>query len=229
MHKYTIAALGTAAAFSLLSVSAEEAQPEVDMQKVSYAMGMDLGNMLKQQDLGVSADEFSKGMKEAMDGNAAMTPEEARKVLQTFEQKMRAKAEAERDKAANVNSEEGKAFLEANKEKEGIKVTESGLQYKVNSQGKGDSPSATSEVTVHYTGKLLDGSVFDSSVERGQPATFPLNGVIPGWTEGLQLMKPGAKYTFFIPSELAYGTRGAPPRIAPNATLIFEVELISVN
>jgi FKBP-type peptidyl-prolyl cis-trans isomerase len=229
MRNQVLAAIGTAAALSLLSASAQDEESTIDMQKVSYAMGMDLGSMLKQQDIGISADEFSKGMKEAMAGTATMEREEARTVLQSFEQQMRAKAEAKQKEAGSTNAAEGGAFLEANKAKDGINVTESGLQYSVEKEGEGDTPSPTSEVTVHYTGKLLDGTVFDSSVERGQPATFTLNRVIPGWTEGLQLMKPGAKYTFYIPSELAYGDRGAPPRIAPNATLIFDVELISIN
>jgi FKBP-type peptidyl-prolyl cis-trans isomerase len=229
MRKHIFAAIGAAAALSLLPASAEEAESKVDMEKVSYAMGMDLGTMLKQQELGISADEFSKGMKEAMAGTATLERDEARVILQAFEQDMRAKAEAKQNEAGANNIAEGAAFLEANKAKEGVQVTETGLQYIVEKEGEGDAPAATSEVTVHYTGKLLDGSVFDSSVERGQPATFTLNRVIPGWTEGLQLMKPGAKYTFYIPSDLAYGDRGAPPRIAPNATLIFDVELISIN
>ena len=124
--------------------------------------------------------------------------------------------------------EAGEKFLEENKKNEGVKVTASGLQYVVEKEGEGAQPTATDEVTVHYTGKLLNGQVFDSSVQRGEPATFPLNRVIPGWTEGVQLMKEGAKYTFFIPSDLAYGPQGIPNAIPPQSTLIFEVELIKV-
>ena len=124
--------------------------------------------------------------------------------------------------------EAGEKFLEENKKNEGVKVTASGLQYVVEKEGEGAQPTATDEVTVHYTGKLLNGQVFDSSVQRGEPATFPLNRVIPGWTEGVQLMKEGAKYTFFIPSDLAYGPQGIPNAIPPHSTLIFEVELIKV-
>ena len=128
-----------------------------------------------------------------------------------------------------ANSEAGKTFLAENAKREEIITTSSGLQYEVLVKGEGDSPKVTDEVTVHYHGTLIDGTVFDSSVERGQPATFPVNGVIPGWVEALQLMKPGAKYKLFIPSDLAYGERGAGQMIGPNSTLVFEVELISVK
>ena len=222
-------AIGSIVAISLLPAFAEDTDSGIDMDKVSYAMGMDLGSMLKQQDLGITAEQFSLGMKDAMAGTPTMNREEARSILQAFETKMRSKAEVRMNEVGGENLVEGAAFLEANKAKDGVQVTDSGLQYTITEAGEGDSPSATSEVTVHYTGKLLDGSVFDSSVERGEPATFVLNRVIPGWTEGLQLMKPGSKYTFYIPAELAYGDRGAPPRIGPNSTLIFDVELISVQ
>jgi len=132
-------------------------------------------------------------------------------------------------KSAEENLNEGKAFLEKNAKEEGIKVTVTGLQYKVLTEGTGAMPSATDNVTVHYKGTTLDGKTFDSSYDRGEPATFPLNRVIAGWTEGLQLMKETAKYRFFIPSELAYGSRGAGAGIGPNATLIFDVELIKIQ
>lgn len=148
--------------------------------------------------------------------------DEAQKMIQEYLKGLQSKLE-ERAKA------EGVKFLEENKKKAGVKVTASGLQYVVEKEGTGAKPGATDEVTVHYTGKLLDGTVFDSSVKRGQPATFPLNRVIAGWTEGVQLMNEGAKYTFFIPSELAYGAQGVPNAIPPYSTLIFEVELIKIN
>ncbi|MDE6400882.1 MAG: FKBP-type peptidyl-prolyl cis-trans isomerase, partial [Muribaculaceae bacterium] len=158
----------------------------------------------------------------AFDGKETkMSPEEANQTIQTYLQELTEK------KAAEIKAV-GDKFLQENLKKENVNVTASGLQYIVEKEGTGAQPSATDEVTVHYTGKLLDGTVFDSSVSRGEPATFPLNRVIPGWTEGVQLMKEGGKYTFFIPSDLAYGPQGVPNAIPPHPTLIFEVELIKV-
>ena len=148
-------------------------------------------------------------------------PEEAQQVINAYLQELEAKA-------TKVAKEAGAKFLEENAKNEGVKVTASGLQYTVEKEGTGASPKATDEVTVHYTGRLLDGTVFDSSVSRGEPATFPLNRVIPGWTEGVQLMSEGAKYRFFIPYQLAYGERGAGAAIPPFAALVFDVELIKV-
>ena len=152
----------------------------------------------------------------------AISEEEANIILQDYFQKLA-------NKALEANSEAGKTFLAENAKRKEVTTTASGLQYVVLTEGKGVAPKATDEVTVHYHGTLIDGSVFDSSVERGQPATFPVNGVIPGWVEALQIMKPGAKYKLFIPSDLAYGERGAGQMIGPNSTLIFEVELISIK
>ena len=151
-----------------------------------------------------------------------MEPEEAHKIINEYLQALQEKLTA-------AAKEAGEKFLAENKTKEGVKTTASGLQYVVEKQGTGIRPTASDEVTVHYTGKLLDGTVFDSSVERGEPATFPLNRVIPGWTEGVQLMQEGSKYRFFIPSDLAYGPQGIPNAIPPHSTLIFDVELIKVN
>lgn len=150
-----------------------------------------------------------------------MPVEEAQKLINDYLQDLQQKAEAQA-------REEGNNFLAENGKKENVKTTASGLQYIVEKEGEGAQPTAEDEVTVHYTGKLLNGTVFDSSVNRGEPATFPLNRVIPGWTEGVQLMKEGAKYTFFIPSDLAYGPQGIPNVIPPHSTLIFDVELIKV-
>lgn len=133
------------------------------------------------------------------------------------------------DKKSEAAKADGVKFLEENKKKEGVQTTASGIQYKVNTMGTGPKPLATDRVKVHYTGKLIDGTVFDSSVERGEPAVFPLNGVIPGWTEALQLMPVGSKWTIYLPSDLAYGERGAGQQIPPHSTLIFEVELISIE
>lgn len=194
------------------------------MNKLSYAWGMAMGMQLKA--MGVKElqyDSFKDGVKVAFDGGTPeMTPEEAQKLINDYLEDMQ-------KQATEAAQAEAKSFLDANAAKEGVKVTASGLQYKVLKEGEGAQPTAEDEVTVHYTGKLLNGQVFDSSVNRGEPATFPLNRVIPGWTEGVQLMKEGAKYEFFIPSDLAYGPQGIPNVIPPHSTLIFEVELIKVN
>ncbi len=193
------------------------------MDKLSYAWGLAMGRQLQgmgMKELGI--DDFKDGVKSVFDGSEpAMSVEEAQKMIQDYLSDLQTKAE-ETAKAA------GKQFLEENKKNADVRETASGLQYVVEKEGEGTSPAATDEVTVHYTGRLLDGTVFDSSVNRGEPATFPLNRVIPGWTEGVQLMKEGAKYTFFIPSDLAYGPQGIPGAIPPHSTLVFEVELIKV-
>lgn len=193
------------------------------MDKLSYAWGLAMGMQLKGMGVKeVEFDAFKDGVKVAFDGGTpVVSPEEAQKLINDYLEDLQKKATA----AAQAES---KSFLEENAKKEGVKVTSSGLQYKVLKEGEGVSPAAEDEVTVHYTGKLLNGTVFDSSVNRGEPTTFPLNRVIPGWTEGLQLMKEGAKYEFFIPSDLAYGPQGIPNVIPPHSTLIFEVELIKV-
>ena len=193
------------------------------MDKLSYSWGLAMGNQLK--GMGVKeldSESFKDGVKVAFDGGTpAISMEEAQKIINEFLTELEAKA----TKAAR---EAGEKFLAENKKNANVKETASGLQYIVEKEGTGVKPTAQDEVTVHYTGKLLDGTVFDSSVNRGEPATFPLNRVIPGWTEGVQLMSEGAKYTFFIPSDLAYGPQGIPNAIPPHSTLIFEVELIKV-
>lgn len=193
------------------------------MDKLSYAWGLAMGQQLNAmgvKDLNVT--DFTDAVKCVFEkGEPAMKPEDAQKLIQDYLSELEAKAVA---KAKEVGSK----FLEENASKDGVKVTASGLQYMVEKEGTGAQPTAEDEVTVHYTGRLLDGTVFDSSVSRGEPATFPLNRVIPGWTEGVQLMKEGAKYIFFIPSDLAYGAQGVPNAIPPHSVLIFEVELIKV-
>jgi FKBP-type peptidyl-prolyl cis-trans isomerase FklB len=170
----------------------------------------------------LNVDDYMAAVKAVLEGAEPALPlEEAQTLINEYLQNL----EAEATKAAK---EAGEKFLADNKTREGVKVTASGLQYVVEKEGEGAQPTAEDEVTVHYTGRLLNGQVFDSSVQRGEPATFPLNRVIPGWTEGVQLMKEGAKYTFFIPSDLAYGPQGIPNAIPPHSTLIFEVELIKV-
>ena len=194
------------------------------MDKLSYAWGLAMGKQL--QAMGVkelNSESFKDGVKVAFDGGTCEMPiEQALKLINEYLEDLAKKAEA-------AAREAGEKFLEENKKNAEVQETASGLQYVVEKEGEGAQPTAEDEVTVHYTGKLLDGTVFDSSVNRGEPATFPLNRVIPGWTEGVQLMKEGAKYIFFIPSDLAYGAQGVPQVIPPHSTLIFEVELIKVN
>lgn len=193
------------------------------MDKLSYAWGLAMGQQLRGMGVkDLNVEDYATAVKAVFEGTESAIPfEEAQTLINEYLQNL----EEEMTKAAR---EAGEKFLEENKKNEGVKVTASGLQYVVEKEGEGAQPTATDEVTVHYTGKLLNGQVFDSSVKRGEPATFPLNRVIPGWTEGVQLMKEGAKYTFFIPSDLAYGPQGIPNAIPPHSTLIFEVELIKV-
>ena len=194
------------------------------MEKLSYAWGLAMGQQLHGMGVNdIDIESFADAVKCVFDRTEPKMPvEEAHEIINEYLQKLRGALEAKA-------KEEGAKFLAENKKKAEVKETPSGLQYVVEKEGTGAQPTATDEVTVHYTGKLLDGTVFDSSVNRGEPATFPLNRVIPGWTEGVQLMKEGAKYTFFIPSDLAYGAQGVPNAIPPHSTLIFEVELIKVN
>lgn len=194
------------------------------MDKLSYAWGMALGQQLRGMGVeNIEFADFDEAVHAAFDGKESkLSPEEANKLIQEYLQELTEK------KAAEIKAV-GQKFLEENRKNEKVQETASGLQYIVEKEGTGAQPTASDEVTVHYTGKLLDGTVFDSSVSRGEPATFPLNRVIPGWTEGVQLMKEGAKYTFFIPSDLAYGPQGVPNAIPPHSTLIFDVELIKVS
>jgi FKBP-type peptidyl-prolyl cis-trans isomerase len=210
---------------------------ETEKQKLSYAIGQDIGK----RGIGSIKDEielqpFFKGIEDALNNKAEITQEELTKVLQEFGKKMQKKMQEQRKidnekrkVLGEKNKKEGEAFLKENATKEGVKVTASGLQYKVVKEGNGPMPKDTDRVNVHYHGTLLDGTVFDSSVDRGKPLTFNLKGVIKGWTEGLQLMKVGSKFRFFIPSELAYGVRGGGPKIGPHATLIFDVELLGIE
>jgi FKBP-type peptidyl-prolyl cis-trans isomerase FklB len=198
--------------------------------KVSYSMGLDIGRMLKMQNVDVDLDLVTRGFKDAYTGNQSLlTDEEMQEVLTNFKKEFIAKQQELAKQQGEKNKKEGEIFLETNKKKEGVQTLPSGLQYKVLKAGAGKKPTATDTVTVHYRGTLIDGKEFDSSYRRGKPATFPVNGVIPGWTEALPLMEEGAKWELFIPSNLAYGERSAGGDIGPNATLIFEVELISIE
>ncbi len=198
--------------------------------KVSYTIGVDIGKNLKKQSIDIDPDILLRGLKDSLSGaKTIMSEQEMQETSTALRQEIMAKQAEEVKKIGEKNKKEGEAFLEENKKKEGVKTLPSGLQYKVIAEGKGKTPTATDTVTVNYRGTLIDGTEFDSSYKRGQPATFPVNGVIAGWTEALQLMKEGAKWQLFIPSALAYGERGAGGVIGPNATLIFDVELISVK
>lgn len=193
--------------------------PSTVEEKASYAIGVDFGKRLKMQSMGEVDPAFiAKGIKDGLADTSIFTDEEVEEAITAFTTQVK----------QNIESD-NMSFLAENAQREEVSVTESGLQYEVLSEAEGPKPKATDEVTVHYTGTLIDGTKFDSSVDRGQPATFPLGGVIPGWTEGLQLMSVGSKYKFYIPSELGYGPRGAGNVIPPNSTLIFEVELISIK
>ncbi len=194
-----------------------------ELDSVSYALGINIGSSLKQQGLEkVNAEIFAKAINDVYKGeNAKMTFEQSNAFLQEYFQGLASKK-------LNANAEAGKKFLAENAKKEGVVTLPSGLQYIVLKEGKGIKPTANDEVTTHYHGTLIDGTVFDSSVERGEPATFGVSQVIKGWTEALQLMNEGSKWRLFIPSNLAYGERGAGGSIGPNTTLIFEVELIKV-
>lgn len=204
---------------------------DTEEKRVSYGMGVGLGERIKQDSISIDADAFAVGMKDAInDAELKMTKEEIMQEMQAFQQKQIAAQQAELDQVANANLEEGEAFLAENGTKEGVVTLDSGLQYKIITEGTGNKPLATDTVEVHYSGTLLDGTEFDSSYKRGATVSFPVNGVIPGWTEALQLMPVGSKWQLFIPSDLAYGpggTGGGP--IGPNATLLFDVELIAIK
>ena len=195
----------------------------IKMDKISYALGLGIGHQLKNMGIeNFSIEDFAQSIKDVMEGKeTAMTSQEAQALLNTYFQE---KQKAEASKAIS----EGKAFLEENGKKEGVVTTKSGLQYEVLIEGTGKQPKATDTVRCHYEGSLINGSIFDSSYKRGEPAEFGLSQVIPGWTEGVQLMKEGAKYRFYIPYVLGYGENGAGSSIPPYSTLIFDVELIKV-
>lgn len=199
-------------------------------QKVSYGIGFNLGQNLMRDQLDLDPQVLAKGIVDAMTKQKPqMSEEEIRATLIAFQQELRQQQEAKMKKAQAENVAKGKKFLETNAKKEGVKTTKSGLQYKVIKSGKGKTPGPKDSVTTHYRGTLIDGKEFDSSYKRNQPATFPVSGVISGWTEALQLMKEGDKWQLFIPSDLAYGERGSGPDIGPNEVLIFDIELLKVN
>jgi len=220
---------GVLLAAVVFSSSALATELETEAQKLGYIIGMDIGGSLKQQGAEIDLDSLFDAIRATYKGDAlAMTPEEAATIREEYIAKRRAQAEAERASAAATNAAEGDKFLLENRGKEGVQVTDSGLQYKVIEMGEGPKPAASDKVTVHYRGSLLNGTEFDSSYARNQPMTFQLDQVIPGWTEGVQLMPVGSKFMFYIPPNLAYGANGSGP-IGPNSTLVFEVELLGIE
>src|SRR5437762_2318437 len=209
-------------------VQAEEKPVFKDSRETnSYCVGANWGNNLKRQEVDVDLEVLITGLRDAFAGHSAVSDEQVREAMMTLNKEVRAKQEEKRKRLSEKNKQEGEKFLAENKTKPGVVALPSGLQYKVLTDGSGESPKPGDVVTVNYRGTLIDGTEFDSSYKRGQPATFSVTGVIKGWTEALEQMKPGAKWQLFIPSDLAYGERGSGPTIGPNATLQFEVELVS--
>jgi FKBP-type peptidyl-prolyl cis-trans isomerase FklB len=198
--------------------------------KASYAIGLNIGRSLRKDSVDVEPNILLQGLKDALaGGKPLLTDDEMKTAMIALQDEVRKKQEAEMQVAGEANKKEGEVFLAANKAKEGVVTLPSGLQYKILTQGTGPKPAASDSVVCNYKGTLINGAEFDSSYKRGQPATFPVGQVIHGWTEALQLMPVGSKWQLFIPSEMAYGPRGPSPEIGPNATLIFEVELLSIQ
>jgi len=213
-----------------LAAAQEATALKTDKEKLSYAMGMDLGGQLKAQAVEIDPDLFAAGLKTMLaGGKTLLTDAEAKAAISQLQLARVAKQTAALQASGAKNKTEGDAFMAANKSKEGVVTLASGVQYKVLSPGTGKQPTLEDTVVCQYRGTLIDGKEFDSSHKRGQPATFPVKGVIKGWTEVLQLMPVGSKWQVFIPPDLAYGTRGAGADIGPNATLIFEIELVAIK
>jgi FKBP-type peptidyl-prolyl cis-trans isomerase FklB len=215
--------------FSICS-AAQRIELKDQKDKESYSFGYQFGQSLKGQGVDLNLEIYTSGIRDALGGKESqMTPEEIRATMTSLQQRLMAAQQKALKEQATKNLSESRAFLAQNEKKEGIKTLASGLQYKALAEGSGKMPKADDTVTVHYKGALIDGTEFDSSYKRGQPATFQVKGVIKGWTEALQLMKEGSKWQLFISPELAYGERGAGSTIPPNSTLIFEVELLTIK
>ncbi len=203
---------------------------KTERDKISYGIGMDIGENMKRQSIDIDPDMLAQGIKDVFSGGKLLlTEEEFRNTMENFRKDMMEKQKMQMQELSDKNKKEGEAFLAENKKREGVITLPSGLQYKVIKEGDGNLPKAEDTVTVHYKGTLIDGTEFDSSYSRGEPATFSVKGVIPGWTEALQLMKAGSKWQLFMPSNLAYGDRGIGGKIGPNSTLVFDVELLSIK
>jgi FKBP-type peptidyl-prolyl cis-trans isomerase FklB len=227
--KKIILAMGMASVMSLNATASAVKVLEDEEQKVSYSFGLVLGKRMHNDLPNLNVDVFMQGVKDAIESKAPLlTDEQVGEVLAKFQRDMQQQQMEKIQKLGEENKKTGADFLAKNKNKEGVVTLESGLQYKILTEGKGPQPSGADVVKVHYTGSLINGEVFDSSIERGEPVTFPLNGVIAGWTEALQLMPTGSKWQLYIPSDLAYGANGN-RSIGPNETLLFDVELISIE
>ena len=201
-----------------------------EKEKISYSIGLSIGNNFKQQKIDIEMDSLAQGIEDALTGaKQKMTQEEIRQTMEAFRRQMQARAESNRQAASSGNQVEGEKFLAQNKKRKNVVTLASGLQYEIVNKGSGKRPGLTDTVVTHYKGTLISGKEFDSSYKRGQPAEFPVNGVIKGWTEALQLMQQGAKWKLYIPADLAYGSRGAGNSIGPNEALIFEIELLEVK
>lgn len=242
---YVVATVATFALFAIgcenntTDTAAENDGAELESleERVSYVFGFNIGQQFKTQQIELDADVVAQAISDVYnDAEPKLSDEEMQAAMETFQQQYeekmagaQAEQQAQQQASAAENQQAGEEFLAANAEKEGVETLPSGLQLKQIEAGEGPTPDAADTVTVHYSGRLIDGTVFDSSYERGEPVSFPLQNVIPGWTEGLQHMKEGSKYELYIPSDLAYGPGGSGPVIGPNETLIFEVELLEVN
>jgi FKBP-type peptidyl-prolyl cis-trans isomerase FklB len=203
---------------------------KTDKDKTSYAIGMNMGESLHRAFVDVDPDLIARGLKDALSGEKTLlTDDQAKAAMTALQAEVRKQQEDKMQAAGEANKQAGQGFLAANKSKEGVVTLPSGLQYKILTEGTGTKPTASDTVVCNYRGTLIDGTEFDSSYKRGQPASFPVGQVIKGWTEALELMPVGSKWQLFVPSDLAYGSRGAGPTIGPNATLIFEVELLSIQ
>lgn len=238
LFKPTLVALALVSVIGCQETKQEEKAPvlETEVQKQAYSLGASIGmymtrNLDEQEKMGLTLDQdlIVRGFIDSLADKAVIEKEEIQSLLMNLEQTMKAKQQEQAKLASEASLVEGQNFLAENAKVEGVKVTESGLQYQVITEGSGEKPAATDTVKVHYVGTLINGEQFDSSVERGEPAVFPLNRVISGWTEGVQLMSVGSKFKFTIPADLAYGPNGRPPQIPGNAVLQFEIELLEIQ